>query len=64
MKKVAFAWLTFWYDFSTKEEAEKFRDDNQGKYWLIDRPYENNNNNGFPYTVEVKKPYGKYNPGW
>lgn len=64
MKKVAFAWVTFWYDFTTKEEAEKFIRDNQGKYWLFGKPYENNNNNGFLYTVEVKKQYGKYNPGW
>ena len=64
MKKTAFAWITFMYDFDTEEEAEKYVKRNRGRYWLISKPYKNNNNNGFPYTVEVKKPYGKYNPGW
>lgn len=62
MKKIAFAWITVWYDFTTKEEAEKFVRDNQKKGWHFDgEPYCNGNNE---WTVQVDKPYGKYNPGW
>ena len=65
MKKIAFAWLTYWYDFSTEEEAKEFIRNNRGKYWNFGEVYENHNGEGcLPYTVEVKKPYGKYNPGW
>lgn len=62
MKKIAFAWLTFWYDFTTKEEAEKFVSDNRNKGWHFEgTPYINGNNE---WTVQVLKPYQKYNPGW
>lgn len=62
MKKVAFAWLTFWYDFTTKEEAERFVRDNQGKGWHFENELYCNGND--EWVVRVSKPYGKYNPGW
>lgn len=63
MKRVAFAWVTLMYDFTTEEEVNKFISDNQGKGWLFGEVYENRNDD-LPYTVEVKKPYGNYYPGW
>lgn len=63
MKRVAFAWVTLMYDFTTEEEVNKFITDNQRKGWLFGEVYENRNDD-LPYTVEVKKPYGNYYPGW
>ena len=63
MKRVAFAWVTLIYDFTTEEEVNKFITDNQGKGWLFSEVYENRNDD-LPYTVEVKKSYGNYYPGW
>lgn len=61
MKRVAFAWLTFWYDFDTKKEAEEFVVKNGGKGWQIKEPYDNGADH---WTVVVEKPYSNYNPGW
>ena len=63
MKKVIFAWVTFWYDFDTLTEADEYCNKNKiaGKNWLIEEPYENGIGG---WTVEVKKRYGNYNPGW
>lgn len=65
MKRIAFMWVTVLYDFTTKEEAYRFVKNNLGKYWIFGEVYENSNNNGMPYSVEVKKPYDDvHNPGW
>lgn len=64
MKQVAFAWVTFLYDFDTLEKAEEYYKKNrfdEKKHWLIEEPYENGVGG---WTVEVKKPYKDYNPGW
>lgn len=62
-KRVAFAWVTIWYDFDTEQEAINFiRKNRTGKGWLVEEVAVKNNDY---WTVEVKKPYNKkYNPGW
>lgn len=79
MKKVAFAWISMWIDFSTIEEAIKYIKDNNAKGWRFEQvnesdfyknPYSNpecyigeNGNDELPYTVKVEKPYKNYNMG-
>lgn len=65
MKRVAFAWKTFVYDFTTYEEAWQFMADGKGKGWFFytEEPYHNSGDD-FPWSVKVDKPLGNYCPGW
>ena len=61
MKRVAFAWVTFWLDFDTMDEAQAYYINNHGKGFRFPKePYYNGTN----WTVEVEKPYRNYNCGW
>ena len=80
MKRVAFAWISEWVDFSNRDEAVEYVKKNADKGWRFIVPnvttymgysaevnaesivYENGNVE-YPYTVQLEKPYGKYNMG-
>lgn len=62
MKKIAFANITLIIDFSSKEEAEKYKKDNFGKGWWFGE-IEYNSPIGM-WTMEVRKPYGNYRCGF
>lgn len=64
MKRVAFAYISALMDFTSEDEARKYKRDNYGKGWWFGEVYENCNDNEFKYSMEVRKPYGKYNPGF
>ncbi len=62
MKKIAFANINLIIDFSTKEEAEKYKKDNRGKGWWFGEIEYNSPIN--MWTMEVRKPYGNYHCGF
>jgi hypothetical protein len=62
MKRIAFANISLIIDFSSKEEAEQYKKDNFDKGWWFGE-IEYNSPIGM-WTMEVRKPYGKYNCGW
>lgn len=76
MKKVAFAWVTKWVDFSTYEEAKAYAkeccdkdffmwDSEKSNWTRWDIPsviYENGNTE-MPYTIRVMTPYKNYEIG-
>ena len=62
--KVAFASVELTIDFTSVYEAMAYKETNRGKGWLFQKPYINNNGNGFMVSMVVKRPYNKYNPGW
>lgn len=64
MKKIAFASISILMDFSSELEAVKYRSENRGKGWWFGEIYKNNNDNDLMYSMEIRKPYGNYNPGF
>lgn len=64
MKRVAFASISILMDFSSELEAIKYRAENRGKGWWFGEIYENNNDNELMWSMEIRKPYGNYNPGF
>lgn len=38
--------------------------ENHGKGWWFGEIYENNNDNELMWSMEIRKPYGNYNPGF
>ena len=64
MKKIAFASISILMDFSSDSEARKYKAENRGKGWWFGEIYENNNGNEFKYSMEIRRPYGNYNPGF
>ena len=61
-RKVAFAWVTFVYDFDFEEECDRFIKANRGKGWYFgEKSYDRF---GGYWTVRVEKPYRDYNCGW
>ena len=60
--KVAFANISLIIDFDSDEEAQTYKNDNFGKgWWFGETEY---NPMIKKWTMEVRRPYGKYNCGW
>lgn len=64
MKKVAFAYIYILMDFTSYEDAKKYKNDHKDNGWWFGEIYENANDNGFNFSMEVRKPYLNYNGGW
>ncbi|MCQ2086605.1 MAG: hypothetical protein MJZ37_00815 [Bacilli bacterium] len=64
MKKIAFASISILMDFSSELEAIKYRSENRGKGWWFGEIYENNSGSELMYSMEIRRPYGSYNPGF
>jgi len=77
MKRVAFAWVTEWVDFTKITEAIDYAKAERAKghrivnylneyayteYEIVEAIYENGNDE-YKWTVRVEKPYKKYNMG-
>lgn len=60
--KVAFAWVQFIIDFKSREDAQRYIDQNQGKQWH----FELNSviHDEYTCTLKVMKPYRNMNRGW
>lgn len=59
--KIAFASISMILDFDSEEKAENYKKKNMGKgWWFSEITYLSNN----IWTMEVRKPYKKYNKGW
>lgn len=62
MKKIVFAHTAFVIDFTTKKEAEEYAREAKYKgYFVWNEPHEIDDGK---WSLEVYKPYKKYNPGW
>lgn len=64
MRRVAFASIEFVIDFDTEEEARKYYIKNQGKGWWFDGEPKCLDDAEGSWSITVRKPYKKYNPGW
>lgn len=60
--KVAFANISLIIDFDSEEEANQYKIKNMGKGWWFGEIEYNSPIN--MWTMEVRRPYGKYNCGW
>lgn len=70
MKRIAFAWITEVIDFDTKEKAIDYvsKSMKAKKYWFkSSKPEEcvyENGDDEFPFSVEVRKRYADFYPGF
>lgn len=62
MKRVAFAFTAFWYDFDTKEELDRYVDNlkKKGTYFRIQNIYDN----GKFWTLVIYRQYKNYETGF
>ena len=60
--KIAFANVEFVIDFETLEEAEAYKEKNEGKHWFFESIERNEQMGG--WTMTVRRPYKYYLPGW
>ena len=60
--RVVFASVSMIMDFDSEEEAKQYKIKNMDKgWWFGEITYYSSD--GF-WSMEVRKPYRKYNPGW
>ena len=60
--KIAFANISFIIDFDSEEEAKQYKIKNMGKgWWFGEITYYSADNT---WSMEVRRPYGKYCCGW
>ena len=59
--EIAFANISLIIDFETREEAEEYKKQNFGKGWWFGEVSKIDDNT---WTMEVRRPYKDYNPGW
>lgn len=61
--KITFANISLTLDFKTKEEAEEYKSQNLGKGWWFSEIWPLDLAKT-AWTMEVRRPYRHYNPGW
>lgn len=62
MKRIAFAHVAVLYDFDSELEAMDFQRESRAKGWFVNREVYKSSDN--VWSLEVFKPYKRYNPGW
>lgn len=59
--KISFMNISMIIDFNSEEEAELYKIKNNNKNWWFGRISKIDDNT---WTMEVRKPYKNFNPGW